>query len=213
MAKQWDQFCSKDGAFRKIPKSKLRRKSTKSISAKPNENAVTYELANYVNEFLKSLPADHEFRNVNFNFERPKWSRKLAGSKQKRVDMMYESRYPQGPEFVIEAKPLFSKNDISKEYLGDSGLGRFLRDDEPFTEDNLAALMGYVIETEFVDWADRLKATITSDTRCEITVAVSPVNWREGLWSTRHSRAARTQPIWMLHLLVTYPEATHLAAA
>lgn len=213
MADQWGLFCTKDGALRKIPKSKKIAKSTKPALARPNENAVTYELAHHVDEFLKALPAGHEYREVNFRFERPKWSRKLAGSKQKRVDLQYEGRYPQGPEFVIEAKPLFSKSDIEKEYLGDSGLGRFLRDEEPFTDANLAALMGYVIQTEFADWADRLKVAIASDTRCEAAVAVSPVNWREDLWSTRHSRAARTQPIWMLHLLVTYPEATHPAVA
>lgn len=213
LAEQWDLFCSKDGALRKIPKSKLGKESTKPIVAQPNENAVTYELAHHVHEFLKSLPADHEFRDVNFHFERPKWSRKLAGSRQKRVDLQYESRYPQGPEFVIEAKPLFSKSDISKKYLGESGLGRFLRDDEPFTDANLAALMGYVIQTECADWADCLKAATTSDTRCETTVVVSPVNWRTDIWSTRHSRAARTQPIWMLHLLVTYPDATRPVSA
>lgn len=212
LAKHWSQFCSKDGALRRTPKSKASTKTKKRV-ARPSENAITYELAHHVDEYLKGLPSEHPYREVNFRFEKPKWSRKLAGSKQKRLDLQYEARYPQGPEFVIEAKPLFAARDIEKEYLGESGLGRFLREQEPFTDANLAALMGYVIETELAAWQSRIQVAITGDKRCEATVAVTPVTWREDLWSTRHPRPAGVEPIWMLHLLVTYPEVEQPAAA
>ena len=211
MASGWAEFCKKDGALRKVGKPK-KGGTSKPVRAHPHENAVTYELADHVDDYLKALPAGHEFREVNFRCERPKRSRKLAGSKQKRVDLQYEARVSGGPEFVIEAKPLFSKSDIDKKYLGDPGLGRFLREEEPFTDASLAALMGYVIQTELTEWADRLKLAVTKDKRCETTVVVSPVTWREDLWSTRHTRASQVQPIWMLHLLVTYPDAVHPGA-
>jgi hypothetical protein len=206
LADEWIVFCRKQGALRK-PKAS-RRSSTRAPAARPDENAVTYELAYHIDEFLKALPSDHEYRDVNFRFEKPKRSQRLAGAKLKRLDLQYEARYPQGPEFVIEAKPLFAHSDIQSRYLGEPGLGRFLREQEPFTEGDLAGLMGYVVQHELDDWNGKIKVAVTNDTRCEAMVTVSPVPWPQEMYSTRHTRHAINRPIWMLHLLLTYPQIT-----
>ncbi|ORE89465.1 hypothetical protein ATO7_06280 [Oceanococcus atlanticus] len=202
LADNWESFCKKKGAL---------CKASKSIQgiAKPEENAVTNALGEFIDEHLKGLPIEDPLRMVEFRYESPKKSKILAGSHQKRIDLKFEARYPNGPEFVIEAKPLFSKRDINSKLLGPSGLGRFTRTEEPYTNDHLAALLGYVVDKKLDYWNNSLNESLSTEDHCEQMETVILPIWKSDIPSTRHARPSGVQPIWMLHLLVTYPESAH----
>lgn len=196
LGKRWTLFCAKDGAMR------LPQKRSNSTKLRPDENAITYELGDYIHEYLRGLVSDHPYRAVHFVFEQPKQSRKLAGSKRKRLDLRWQAYIEGGPEFVVEAKPLFSESDIDKRYLGSEGLGRFTRGQEAFTEDELGALLGYVEHDTANEWHTSIR-TAVSDGRCDLIVDVD-LGWNK-TYSTKHGRDAPLPPMWILHLLIRYP--------
>ncbi|UVA79988.1 hypothetical protein [Pandoraea commovens] len=196
LSKQWPNFCAKDGALRPP------QKRSKDINLRPDENAITYELGDYIHTYLRGLVSDHRYRAVHFVFEQPKPSAKLAGSKRKRLDLRWQAYIDGGPEFVVEAKPLFTQRDIETRYLGDEGLGRFTRAEEAFTEDELGALLGYVQQDPNSDWSASIR-TAVSDGKCDLIVDVD-LGW-EKTYSTKHGRDVAFPPMWILHLLIRYP--------
>ena len=194
----WLTFCEKKGATR------APRKGAKRTMRRPDENALTYEIGDYVHAHLKKLPGEHRFRQVHFDFERPLASKRLAGSNQKRMDLRFEAYHADGPEFVIEAKPLFELTDVRTRYLGDEGLGRFTREEEPLTRDQLGGLIGYVPLDNADDWRQAIRDATQLAQGCELIVDVALDNW-DKTYSSRHKRPASLPPVWMLHMLVKYP--------
>lgn len=194
----WQAFCNKKGATRKP------RKGAKNTELRPDENALTYEIGEYVHAHLKGLPAEHPFRQVYFSFERPMVSERLAGAHQKRLDLRFEAYHPDGPEFVIEAKPLFEAADVGNRYLGDEGLGRFTREEEPLSRDQLGALLGYVPSSNAASWRQSIRTATQSADGCELIVDVTLNTW-DKTYSSRHKRPASLPSVWMLHMLVKYP--------
>ncbi len=194
----WHTFCEKKGATRKA------RKGAKNTVRRPDENALTYEIGGYVHAHLKGLPVEHPFRQVHFDFERPMASERLAGSHQKRLDLRFEAYHADGPEFVIEAKPLFEQADVDNRYLGDEGLGRFIREEEPITRGQLGGLLGYVPQTNATSWRQAIRAAMQSAEGCDLIVDVTLNTW-DKTYSSLHKRPASLPPVWMLHMLVKYP--------
>lgn len=196
----WSAFCNKKGAIRQP------RKAARDPRRRVDENAVTYELADYIDNYLMSLPAEHIFRMVKFEFERPKNSAKLAGSHRKRLDMRFRAYVTNGPEFVIEAKPLHEQSDVVQRYLGDEGLGRFVREDEPLTTEPLGALLGYVPAADFDKWRADIRDATTKKEGCEHVEDLNLSPWN-ATYSSRHVRSwtPSSGPLWMLHLLVKHP--------
>ncbi|MDS0862141.1 hypothetical protein NUV25_30985, partial [Burkholderia pseudomultivorans] len=178
------------------------QKRSNDTKLRPDENAITYELGDYIHEYLRGLVSDHDYRSVHFVFEQPKVSRKLAGSKRKRLDLRWQAYIEGGPEFVVEAKPLFRESDIENRYLGDEGLGRFTRMEESFTQDELGALLGYVEQDTADDWRKCIRAAV-SNGKCDLLVDVD-LGWSK-TYSTKHRRDASLPPMWILHLLIRYP--------
>tara|TARA_R110000850_G_scaffold277143_1_gene423526 strand:- start:16214 stop:16753 length:540 start_codon:yes stop_codon:yes gene_type:complete len=171
---------------------------------RPDENALTYEIGNYVHAYLKGLPVEHPFRRVHFDFERPMASKQLAGSHQKRLDLRFEAYHADGPEFVIEAKPLFEQADVNNRYLGDEGLGRFTREEEPLTRGQLGGLLGYVPQANAVSWRQAIRTATQAAEGCDLIVDVTLNTWDKA-YSSLHKRPASLPPVWMLHMLVKYP--------
>ncbi|MGC4079304.1 MAG: hypothetical protein QM702_20140 [Rubrivivax sp.] len=198
LCSDWQKFCDKKGATR------APRKGAKSKARRPDENALTYEIGDYVHAHLKKLPSEHRFRQVHFDFERPLASKRLAGSLQKRMDLRFEAYHADGPEFVIEAKPLFELADVDNRYLGEEGLGRFTREEEPLTRDQLGGLIGYVPFSNASDWRQTIREATRSAQGCELIVDVALETWGQ-TYSSRHKRPASLPPVWMLHMLVRYP--------
>lgn len=198
LCNDWLTFCEKNGSTR------APRKGAKSTVRRPDENALTYEIGEYVHAHLKKLPGEHKFRQVHFDFERPLASKRLAGSHQKRVDLRFEAYHPDGPEFVIEAKPLFELADVGKRYLGEEGLGRFTREEEPLTRDQLGGLIGYVPLVHAADWRQAIREATQSAQGCELIVDVALDTW-DKTYASRHRRPASLPSVWMLHMLVKYP--------
>lgn len=198
----WVAFCDKKGAIRKP------RKAAKDGRSRVDENAVTYELADYIDDYLMSLPADHLFRGVKFEVERPKSSPKLSGSHKKRLDMRFRAYVLGGPELVIEAKPLHEPKDVHDRYLGDEGLGRFVRECEPITTEPLGALLGYVPFTDIDKWRAEIRNATEIISGCQQVEDIDLSPWGT-TYSSHHVRTwtPPSGPLWILHLLVTHPKA------
>lgn len=194
----WHSFCEKKGAMRNP------RKGAKNTVRRPDENALTYEIGDYVHAHLKRLPVEHPFRQVHFDFERPMASGRLAGSHRKRLDLRFEAYHADGPEFVVEAKPLFEQADVDNRYLGDEGLGRFTREEEPLTRDQLGGLLGYVPQTSATSWRQAIRTATQSADGCDLIVNVTLNTW-DKTYSSLHKRPASLPPVWVLHMLVKYP--------
>lgn len=201
LSANWSTFCNKKGAIRQP------RKAAKDGRSRVDENAVTYELADYIDHYLMSLPAEHSFRMVKFEFERPKSSAKLAGSHRKRLDMRFRAYVANGPEFVIEAKPLHDPRDVDERYLGEEGLGRFVREIEPLTKEPLGGLLGYVPLADMGKWRADIRDATTAKEGCEQVEDIDLSPW-DTTYSSRHVRSwtPPTVPLWMLHLLVKHPQ-------
>jgi len=204
--KDWFAFCAKKGATRRP------RKGAKNKTVRPDENAITYELGDYVNGFLRNLPVEHPFRQVRFDFECPTKSKRLAGSRRKRLDLRFEAFHPGGPEFVIEAKRLLALADVTNRYLGDEGLGRFVREEEPLTRDQLGALLGYVPQSSASTWRKAIRDATVAVDGCDLMVNVTLGSW-DKTYSSRHGRPASLSPLWILHLFVKYPELPQVETA
>lgn len=197
LEKNWAEFCGKKGAL---------LKPHKKFPIRPNENAITYELADYVDDYLKRLPMGHLYRGaIKFYNEKPKRSKKLAGSNRKRLDFRFEADFAGGPELVIEAKPLFFEKEIKEKYYGASGLGRFIRAVEPYSVDDLGGLLAYVRIDQTKMWQDKILLKAES---AEGFQSIRHLNIGKPLfvsYTTAHKREVGIMPIWMLHIILRYP--------
>jgi hypothetical protein len=201
---EWPLFCAKQGALL----SGAKGRSTGASGPHPSENAITNELGTYVDRYLQSLPANHPYRGVVvFRYERPLPSAKLAGSKQKRQDFHYSIQFPDSPQFVIEAKPLFEPRDLADRYLGEKGIGRFTRQVEPYTDGELAAMLGYVQKGHAHRWRTRIRDAVAAHEGCDLVldVRLSPDEHQPATYSSRHARTHPRLAVWVLHLLLEYP--------
>lgn len=206
LEREWATFCAKRGAL--CAGGKRARSRAGADASLPNENAITYELGAYVDRYLQALPIDHRYRGVVvFRYERPLPSGKLAGSAQKRQDFQYAIQFPDSPQFVVEAKPLIEPRDVTARYLGEEGLGRFIRVDEPYTDDELAALLGYVQKGHANRWRAQIRKAVDAHGDCELVVDVrlGADGPERSAYSTRHARTHPRLALWVLHLLLEYP--------
>lgn len=141
----WAQFIQKDGAM-----GKPKRRGSNLVIRYPNEDAITAEIGLLADKLFKTLPADHFLRlhSVKLVYEKYIPSKKRTGRYSKKVDFHAISQYPNAPEIAMEAKPIRKQSDISKQYLGISGMGCFLTDDSPYTTGPLAAMLAYSINSQ-----------------------------------------------------------------
>ena len=200
LARDWSDFCDKKGAIRK-PK-----KGQKKATVRPDENALTYEIGDYVEDYLRRLPVTHKFRQIRFTCEKPARSKQLAGSHRKRLDLRFETFVPNGPELVIEAKPLREPSDIKNRFLGEEGLGRFLREEEPYTNELLAGLLGYVADSSVTAYQSEARQQTEKLVGSGLVVDVNLAPWQPS-YSSMHTRSNRRPALWMLHLFLRHPDA------
>jgi len=87
----------------------------------------------------------------------------LTGKHRKVPDFIFEITVPPRPWYIFEAKRLRQhKNFRESYYLGDKGLGRFLRGEYASNYPE-AGMIGYVQCDTLDDWRDRLKQYIVED--------------------------------------------------
>lgn len=196
----WGEFCQKKKALRDSPV-----RSPKGRVLRPDENAMTYEVGEYVDHYFRALPPTHPYRSIKFQYEKPLPSKKLAGNSQKSMDMRYSVNFLGGPELVIEAKPLYDEADIAPRYLGDEGIERFTRADEPYTQEEIGAMLGYVESSQHEAWKHRIRDALENHTPCQMVVDVGLPSWNPLVTGTSHARAHRGDSIWLLHFLLKYP--------
>ena len=62
------------------------------------------------------------------------------------------------PSIVFEAKPLYVKGDVKNRYLGESGIGCFLREKEPYTKEKIAGMIAYTYTNSSDFWNNEINS-------------------------------------------------------
>jgi hypothetical protein len=141
--------------------------------------------------------------------EAPVSDPRRKGKRRRKVDIRIDSAL-QRPRtrFPFEAKRLIDAHD-EKKYLGEDGLGRFLRGVYARTE-AVAGMLGYVQSGEPARWAERIGRALGESARDYCVV--DERNWRqtpmvEGLehtYSSSHVRQRLRSPIDIYHTLLDF---------
>ena len=122
------------------------------------ETDISGDLADSIDDVLDE-GAQEWMDLLNVHNEAPVRSPHRMGKRRQRVDIRIDSalRRPR-TRFAFEAKRLGIGHDV-REYLGEDGLGRFLRGEYAATED-AAGMLGYVQSDKPEDWAGRIGRTL-----------------------------------------------------
>lgn len=173
-----------------------------------HEDSISGELADSIEDVLDDGSADWMDRFSVHN-EAPVRAPKRKGKRRRRVDIRIDSalRRPR-TRFAFEAKRLANGPGVD-EYLGENGLGRFLRGEYAKTEDT-AGMLGYVQSGRPEDWAERIGRTL-GESPADYSV-LPEGNWRraslvDGLkhtYCSSHSRQSVDRPISIYHSLLDF---------
>lgn len=205
--KRWAEFEGKSGAL-----GKPKRRGKNVGEQFPIEDAITSEIGEIVRDLRARLPGNHILRKyeAHFEFESPVKSSTRAGRHLKKVDHRVICEFPNGPELVIEAKPILTQADVSNRYLVADGIGCFLTDDSPYSRSPLGAMWAYAINSNGQSFKDdillglqkfepkvvsldKIVGLCTSDSTKEIDCSL-------------HNRTSHNlAPITILHLECNFP--------
>lgn len=204
---RWAQFIMKNGALGKV------RKSGPNAGLQvPIEDAITSEIGCIVQELRKRLPPDHFLRQyeAHFEFEAPVPDTSRTGRHMKSADHRVTSGILNGPELVIEAKPLESKTDVTKRYLAADGIGCFLGSDSPYSRGPLGAMWAYTMsstgtsfQSDVLLGLQNFKPVVAGIDRI-VGVHTGKPTWE--IDCSHHDRTqAKLRPISLLHLEFVFP--------
>tara|TARA_B100001057_G_scaffold213046_1_gene213397 strand:+ start:5315 stop:6052 length:738 start_codon:yes stop_codon:yes gene_type:complete len=127
----------------------------------PEEPNVTTELGYHLDAIRKNTPADHYLRvkEIIFSPEKPNYSNEKGGKYSDTPDLTVESLLSENaPSIVFEAKPLYVKGDVKNRYLGESGIGCFLREKEPYTKEKIAGMIAYTYTNSSDFWNNEINS-------------------------------------------------------
>ena len=197
----WAEFCGAVGAF-----GKPRKRGVHANKAFPSEEAISGELADRMNDFLRTTDDGHVLRkwHVTFDCEGRVRSKLRKGKFASRTDIRARGQKPDGPEFVLEAKLVDTKGEIRSRLLGSKGLGCFVSD-EPYTTADIAGLMAYTVRGEEDVWHQHIGSSYTAPP------PIATVSQRVTLDPTQLvalcvpvSRKSATTPILMLNIVMKF---------
>lgn len=130
-----------------------------SLFSKAQEPAITGELVRAMKEVKLRATAPTWMIRMYVADDPPVNAPGRLGKQRRRVDIEFE-RSERGAVFCLcfEAKRLY-RSDSTSEYLGDEGLGMFLRGEYARDEDT-GAMLGYVQKESVDTWVSRLRAAL-----------------------------------------------------
>ena len=141
--------------------------------------------------------------------EAPVRDPRRKGKRRRKVDIRIDSAESRPrTRFAFEAKRLGDRHGV-REYLGEDGLGRFLRGDYAANED-LGGMLGYVQSGAPIRWAGRIAQSLTD--RSKDYYVVEGGNWQssrlvdglEHTYRSTHSRQRVRRPIDIYHTLLDF---------
>jgi hypothetical protein len=183
------------------------------MDAKPfgfqEEPVITGELARAMNAAIDDDGSPLWTHDFSVQDEQTINDGTLKGKHRKRIDIGVRSSRPRPRNhFSFEAKLLSDKHPL-RDYLGDNGLGRFLRG-QYAKEDKDAGMLGYVQSESEGEWAQRLQIELQSreveHSVCEGCCGVKH-RFRSGptyTYLSRHSRDAMNSPIDVYHTFLLF---------
>ncbi len=141
------------------------------------EEEITGFIAEAIQERLSFPRCPRWCRRYALKEDNPVPGKSLTGKRRKVPDFIFELTIPPRPWYIFEAKRLRQHKDFRESYyLGNKGLGRFLRGE--YASNYLeAGMIGYVQCDTLDDWTDRLKRYLVEDMReknCKLRSKSSP---------------------------------------
>lgn len=215
LASGWDAFIALDGTLGKPRKKRGKngacesRAPAKALNVQ--ENAITSKLESPIRRHLSSKPLNHAARVIHLSchIEANVPSETKAGDSLNRADIRFEMVGMENSDLdiVFEAKVLKRVSEIKTAYIGDDGLGRFCRENEPFTEGPIGGLIAYVNDSGAAEFQTKLNEAVQlhKTTECTKTISLGEGSLHQQ-YCSKHTRDGHNAiPIWMIHMLMGFP--------
>lgn len=174
--------------------------------ARPTEPELTSGLGDRMHRLRDAADIGSERDRIQVSYEAPTPGDHSHGIRKSKADFRFVRKFEAGyaAAFVLEAKPLSAKADLTSRYLGPEGLGCFTDRTPPYSEDLAAGMVGYM-RSEPEDWPVRLT---------EALKAHAPNRYdhvRLGRRASVASDHTRSQPgllpVTIIHTLLDFSEA------
>lgn len=106
-------------------------------------------------------PMDSSRDKLQVGYEVPPIGDESHGIRKPKADFEIQKKFEAGyaASFVIEAKPLRVPSDMSNRYLGDEGIGCFLKRNPPYSRHVVVGMLGYAMK-DHSKWAPLLSNLI-----------------------------------------------------
>lgn len=177
--------------------------------SKAQEPAITGELVRAMKEAKLKADAPTWMIRMYVADDPPVNAPGRLGKQRRRVDIEFE-RSERGAtfRFPCEAKRLY-RGDSVREYLGDEGLGMFLKGEYGRNEE-LGGMFGYVQIQGISEWIARLTAALENEyvsyavTKDGAFVAADLIPELPQICRSRHERLGVGRPILIFHTLLMF---------
>ena len=157
----------------------------------PKEEAISQALV----EVLKKIRSEQiiegwpgvgiDLTKMEFQSEVPRRVDDSIGPKAQPTDIMIAIVHDE-IDFRIEAKSVLNSSDVSGEYLGECGLGRFDDVRSPYTTERFGGMLAYVVNEDAVRWQTRIGQALRN-AQPPLTVLITTIAG-EVLTTTTHDR-------------------------
>lgn len=157
----------------------------------PMEEAISHALV----EVLKKMQSEQlvegrssfgiDLARMEFQTEVPRKIEEGIGRKSNPTDIMIAITHDD-IDLRIEAKNVLKAADVSREYLGANGLGRFDNVQSPYTMKKFGAMVAYVMDLDAARWSKQITQAIWN-TDPPLTILTTIIAG-EALTTTSHER-------------------------
>jgi hypothetical protein len=157
----------------------------------PNEEAISQALVEVLARMRSEQLVEGRLRDgidltrMEFHIEAPRRIEEGIGTRALPTDMMIAVVQDE-IDLRIEAKNVVRVSEITREYLGPRGLGRFEDMRSPYTMERFGGMLAYVMDDDAAKWQARIDQTIRA-ARPPLTVLSTTVRG-ESLMTTSHDR-------------------------
>ena len=181
------------------------------------ETAITGDLSQEIDAVLDSPPASEPWIRYFSVYDDPpvnqpkrRGKKRRRGKQRKRVDIRIDSSLTSPrARFRFECKRLSATSHTAKDYLGEAGLGCFLRADYA-AEDERAGMLGYVQTDDEQVWANSIQTELEESPAKYAVLPASP--WRHApvidelphTCRSGHRRGRGRKPIEIYHTLLRF---------
>lgn len=170
------------------------------------EPEITSGLGDRMKRLRDVAPLDSDRDRLQISYEAPTPGDDAHGIRKSKADFRFERKFEAGHAvaFVVEAKPLKTKSDLTGRYLGAEGLGCFIDRTPPYSTHIAAGMVGYVRANPTL-WPDLLS---TSAMLVANTSRFDQIHARGRLaYASDHSRADMPA-VTILHKFLDFAEPT-----